>query len=581
MRIIGLDTETSGLDPWRDRLLMVQTWEGRSGKVTTKLKDWLKLKNDLENPKVVKIIHSSEFDVPFIYAHTGIATTNIWDTKLIESVILGIGMQENRSTSDDPKWSTSLKHTLKRRGIADIDKDVRETFIGHTGPLSKEQIEYGLDDVKYLEQLMKQQIEDLQELDLVEVADLENNCAEVVAWMRIHGIRLNKKKWIQIAKDTESKYNELKESLPAHVSWTSPAQVKKFFGRKGIIINSYSDFWTTTGEIKKEWIGVNPILDRFLQMQKLYKAVTSYGMGWLTNKWGYDTVHPDGRVRANFNQIVDTGRFSCYNPNLQQLPSKLQHRTAFEAEPGWELCIGDYTGQELGIMAVGAKEQDWIDAMIKGHDVHSVMGAKLIGESNWNKMAEKDCKFPFKCKCPKHLAERRPVKDLNFGLAYGKGAAALAEDMGLTVEQASNKIRNYKKVIPAITRWLNKNGNYGVTFSEAYTLPPFNRRRRLLESEEWRRRNQGKNTPVQGTGGDILKLALVKMFQYIRKNKLQDKVRILLCIHDEIITEVRIDYKKKWQKEMKSIMEEASTYVTVQPVIKTDPFLSKNWPLKD
>jgi DNA polymerase-1 len=153
--------------------------------------------------------------------------------------------------------------------------------------------------------------------------------------------------------------------------------------------------------------------------------------------------------------------------------------------------------------------------------------------------------------------------------------------MGCTTEEASQKIREYKKVIPNITRWLNKNGSYGVNFKETYTLKPYRRRRTLHEEEEWRRRNQGKNTPVQGTGGDILKLALCKIDRYIRKHKLQDKVKLVLCVHDEIITECRKEYAKTWLPIMKKLMDDAALYVLKLPVVTTDPFINKFWPYKD
>ena len=595
MRVLGVDSETGGLD-LRDELKTVQIWEGNKGKSYKMPRELPLLKKEygkaLTDPKVVKVIHSSEFDIPMIYWHTGIFIEGVWDSKLIEAVILGIGMQRTRKTEKDPQWSTSLDLTLRRRKIAELEKGLRELYydkiamqrylevygVKKTRMLQER---YELDDVKYLPTLYEQQKADVERLGLENVAWLENNCAEVTAIMRINGIGFDQKIWLEIAKETQAKYDEYWNSLPAHVSWTSPAQVKKFFGKRGIVIKSYEDFWTTTGDIKKSWLGRDKYLDVFLNMQKLYKAITSYGVGWLTNKYDWPTVFDDSRVRPNFSQIVDTGRYSCSNPNLQQLPSKLRHRNAFVAADGWTFCIGDYTGQELGIIAVGANQKSWIKAMIKGQDVHSVMGAELHGLDYWKSIAEPGCTFPKKCKCKSHNSLRRPVKDLNFGLAYGKGAKALAEDMDCTEDEAAKKIREYYKIIPDVKVWLNRNGKKGIMFKEAFTLPPFNRRRTLLESEEWRRRNQGKNTPVQGTGGDILKLALVKMWKYIKKHKLQDKVKIVLCVHDEIITEVRNDFAEEWMGTMKKIMDDAALYVLEYPVVTTEPFINKFWPYKD
>lgn len=596
-RVLSVDSETGGLD-LRDELKTVQVWEGKKGRSYHMPEELPLLKRDygkaFEDPNVIKIIHSSEFDIPMIFWHTGLLITGVWDTKLMESVILGIGMQRTKDIKKDPKTSTNLDLTLRRRGIAKLEKAHRELYYDKIAmqryvevygerKVKELQSKYELDDVKYLEELMLQQIEDIAELELEEVAELENACAEVTAIMRINGIGFSERYWIDVATETQAEYDKLINSLPPHINWKSPAQVKRFFGKKGIRIRSYTDFWKgrTSSEIKPEWLGIHPMLDNFLKAQQYSKAISSYGIGWLTNKSGYPTVFDDSRVRCNFDQIVDTGRYSCSNPNLQQLPSKLKHRNAFRAAKGWTFCIGDYTGQELGIIAIGAEEETWIEAMLKGHDVHSVMGAKLHGEKIWNKWAEPGCTFPFKCKCKRHNQERRPIKDLNFGLAYGKGAKALAEDMGCTQDEAQEKINEYFKVVPRIRKWLQRNGKYGIDFKEAFTFPPFKRRRVLFEEEEYRRRNQGKNTPVQGTGGDILKLALVRMNKYIRKHKLQDQVKIVLCVHDEIITEVSQDYAKEWLPIMKRIMDRAALTVLGEAVVTTDPFINKFWPYKD
>jgi DNA polymerase-1 len=598
LRWLAVDCETTGLDGvcpdnTRDKLRTIQVWEGKKGRILRTPAEWASLKKDFEDPLVIKIIHSSEFDIPFIYMWTGILIRNVWDTKLMESVILGVGMQRNAVYGSDPRWTTSLAGTLKRRKIAVLDKGVRDTYGDplweqrYVEAYGKDKLKqmrdkYDLDDVKYLPMLMQQQIEDLEELDLMKVAVLENKCAEATAQFKINGIGFSTKKWLQIENENIKKAEEIKSKLPAHISWTSPAQVKKYFGKKGIQIKSYKDFWNPDGSTKKEWLGLHPHLDLFFELQNTQSQISKYGTGWLTNKFNYPTVHVDSRVRAGFSQIVSTGRYSCENPNLQQLPSKTKHRNAFVASKGCSFCIGDYTGQELGIMAAGAGEKIWIDAMKRGEDIHSVMGAVLHGMEKWKSLAEKGCTYPQKCECPEHKKIRRPVKDLNFGLAYGKGPDALAVDMGMKTRHARQLIKTYKGKTPAITKWLEKNGKYAVIHKETFTLPPFNRRRELsLEPEEWRRRNQGKNTPVQGTGGDILKLALVLIWEYICKYELHDTVYLLLSVHDEIITECDDKYIRTWRVVMKQLMEMASLYVTKEPVIKTDPECSKFWPYKD
>lgn len=581
MTVIAVDVETTGLSFMNHRLISVQVWEGKSGTIYEGNKLPPKVKKQLESPGVLKIIHNASFDIPWIEHHCGIRTRNVWDTKLAETVILGIGNDRtNPMYKQDwfrKKYSTSLKETLERRGIANLNKDIRNQFIGHTGKMTKEQKEYAMDDVKYLERLMNEQIKDLKRLDQMQVIELENKVVEVVAHMKLVGIQFDKHKWLSIANEYKTKYEQGLTELPSHVSWSSPAQVKKFFGRKGITITSFEDL----PKIAKQHN--NSILNKFMEVRKYGSYYSKYGENWLINKDNESTVDSDGRVRCDFEQIIATGRFSCSNPNLQQIPDleKTKHRMAFVAAKGWQLCIADFSGQELGIMAVGANEKIWLDAMLKGQDVHSIMGAELY-ESEWQFAAARGCTFPYRCNCPEHKPMRRHSKDINFGLAYGKGSAALAEDLNLTEEEAVRLIRKYNSKIPNTKRWLTRNGQHAVKFKEAFTLPPIRRRRSLeLETEEWRRNNQGKNTPVQGTGADILKLSLWYMFDYIRKNELWLNVRICLNVHDEIITEVRKPFALKWLKKQKELMNAAALYILKQPVVTVEPFLADCWLKED
>lgn len=566
---MALDSETTGLDPIRDRLLTIQTkqankaalYEHRPGKQPDS-----DTNKKILDRSVIKVIHNASFDIPFIWNHTGLRIRSVFDTRLAEGIILGVGVARN-SNIDKELYSASLDMTLQRRKIAKLNKDVRQSFIGHTGPLTKEQIKYALEDIQYLIPLMDQQLEDIRKLDVMELIELENEVVEIVAQMKMDGIGFNLKRWYEIAKMNQSKYEELLAELPAHINWASPKQIKEFFGRKGVLVESLTTI--------DEQINEHPLIRKLIEMRKYYKYTTTYGMNWLQDKSDRPTLHTDSRIRCDFDQIIQTGRFSCSNPNLQQIPSEGGHRSAFVPAKGYRFVIGDFTGQELGIMAAASGEESWINAMINDEDVHSVMGKLLYGDV-WDRGKSFDCSYPMRCNCPAHKPLRKNAKDLNFGLAYGKGPEALAIDLDISKEDAIKLIRRYKSKIPAINRWLERNGQRGVLKFEARTLPPFNRYRNLkLEPEEWRRRNQGKNTPVQGTGGDMLKLAMCYINRYIEQHKLD--VKIVLCVHDELITECKTEYANKWKREMKQLMEEAALYILKYPVVKTDPYVCNSW----
>jgi len=567
---LAVDTETTGLDPIRDQLLTIQLKHTRSktgillehipGRATID-PDNRKL---LLDQSTVKVIHNASFDIPFIWHHTGIRIRTVFDTRLAEGIILGVGVQRGGLNE---KYSASLGATLERRGIAKLNKEITKQFIGHTGKLTKEQIHYALQDVQYLIPLMDEQLQDIEKLDVMELVQLENEVVEIVSKMKMTGIGFNLKRWYEIAKMNQNKYEEILSELPAHINWASPKQIKEFFGRKGILVESLTTI--------DEQINEHPLIKRLMEMRKYYKYTTTYGMGWLTDKNDRPTIHEDGRIRCNFDQIIQTGRFSCSDPNLQQIPSDGGHRSAFVPAKGYKFVIGDFTGQELGIMAAAAEEESWINAMINDDDIHSVM-AKLLYGDRWDRATAKGCNYPKRCECPKHKPLRKNAKDLSFGLAYGKGPMALAIDLGISDEEAMKLIQLFNSKIPNVKRWLERNGRRGELKFEARTLPPFNRYRNLeIEPEGWRRRNQGKNTPVQGTGGDMLKLAMCYINRYIEQHNLD--VRIVLCVHDELITECKTDYANGWRKEMKRLMEEAAVYILKYPVVKVTPYVCDQW----
>ena len=522
----------------------------------------------LKDPNVTKIIHSSQFDLPYLRMKTGIHIRNVWDTQLMELIILAGVYKEN------PYIDSSLANTLKRRKIARLNKKIRTSFIGYKGRLTDEQVDYALGDIEYLHTLALAQLKDIKKMDLVNVAKLENLDAEVTAEMRYNGIEFDEKMWREIAKENEAELKRRLKALPKEVdNWNSPKQVKEYFLKKhGIKIKTYK-------ELHKLGLD-NPIMEKFKHMQSMTKAVSSYGIGFLTThdryKNSWPTVNKDGRIRAGYTQIIETGRYSMNSPNLQQLPAKGRHRECFMSRKGYSLVVGDFTGQELGVIAAGSKDPTWIEPMKLGHDIHSVMAAKIFPD--WKQVGLKDCKFPLKCDCPEHKKRRRPAKDLNFGLAYGKGAESFAEESGMKLRDAYKIIRKYKGSIPKIVKWLESNGRFAIKNGWIRTLPPFGRLRKVI-GEAWKKRNRGMNSPVQGSGADMMKLAMCMIYCYIYDNNLD--VKMVLTVHDELLTEAKDGEAFTWKKIMRFFMEEAAMFITGDKIVTTRPEIMKRWKPKD
>lgn len=583
----ALDIETNGLHPWDNGRVLLITIKGPDGKFTqlkgSETKKIQALKPILEDPNHCIIIHRASFDATWMAVHYGIFINNIFDTKIAETLIQGEGEY----------GKTGLKDCLIKYKLAKLDKSVVQSFIGQDHEnFTVEQLVYAAADVEFMHSLKSKQEKILNDMGLTMLMQLENKVAEVTYRMRVNGINFDRKEWIRIADHYQKIYGALELKLDKHFNnkktelkakqtklfesvtqesettietkWTSPAQVKKhFFPLVGPFV--YDDLPKMKG--KNEW------LDVFIQMNEISKYISTYGYGWFETERGA-TISDDGRVHTDFAQVVSTGRYSSSFPNLQQIPKDTEHRKAFIASKGYKLVSGDFTGQEIAIMAFGSQDKVWLDYLRTGKDVHSMMAADFFADE-WKRGKEKGCSFPKKCKCPLHNKIRNKAKTYNFGLPYGKTAPTLAVDIGVTLEEAKNTVAKYKTLTPDLSQWLKDNAAHAIDYSEIRTLPPFNRYRNLKRTvEKWHKRNQGYNTPVQGTGGDMLKLAL----WYVYKASLEFKtVRVLLCVHDQIITECAEKEVVKWSERLKLEMERAADYVTEDGLVQVEPKVGNNW----
>lgn len=566
MKYLALDIETNGLDMYNGLIWMVALHDGKKVNVYEdcygKCKPYFaKLKAQLEDPKICKVIHNAAFDAAFIELKTGIRITNIWDTMLCEVVIQGLQIpKDSKDQVLAARHSSSLLHTLPRYGFKPPDKSITQNFIARPigKKFSKEELAYVKYDVQHLIQLQKAQEYLLIRDGQLEVALLENKCVERVAAMKAVGIGWSPTIWKSIADDTVKEFNTRMSKLPKTVNnWNSPKQVKDYFKSQGIMINSFDDLDTAYQQSK------NVTLKNFIEARSLSKSVTAYGMNWFTD--GY--CDSDGRIRSSIQQIINTGRMSMLRPNLQQLPAKGKHRSAFIPRKGCKFVIGDFSGQEMGVMAACADESIWIDAMLRGDDIHALT-ASILYKDEWARGYEKGCTFPKKCACPKHKVLREPTKILNFMLAYGGGPTKFAEGTGCTFEEAKLIIRRYRKIVPHVTSWLNYNAKQALKTGVSYSGDPYKRRRVLRGVEDWQIENQGKNNPVQAAGANMLKLAMVS---------LPKEYAIVLVIHDEVILEVKNAQAVKASKVLKQVMEDSADYITgIKGLIKVTPKISIN-----
>lgn len=333
------------------------------------------------------------------------------------------------------------------------------------------------------------------------------------------------------------------------------------------------------------------------------KLLSSFGEKWLQKY-----VEPDGKVRTRFRQVLETGRTSSSAPNQQQLPKNEKvgnkYRNAFILPKGWSWVSGDFVSEELVIITHLSKEKVWEEALAKGEDLHSRVSEVVFGKK-WIDATETGCAYykrntngeisKQKCKCKRHKGMRDITKVLNFMLAYGGSHFKLASTLRIPVQEAKKIIEDYFKVLPQLKKTLDYLGNFGVQNGYIQTIYPYYRRRffpnhifytRFIDGHisgvqyhpglgEIQRASM--NMPIQGTGGEILKVSMFKLYNYIHDNNLSDKVHMIMEVHDSIECAVRDDYTAEWSIIQSQLMEDAAKVLIPSGILKTDISVTERW----
>lgn len=340
----------------------------------------------------------------------------------------------------------------------------------------------------------------------------------------------------------------------------------------------------------------HPVFQSLSHYKDALKLLTSYGEEFIMK-----FTEPDGKVRTNYNPIVSTGRSSSNRPNMQNIPAKEsignRYRNAFIYTSGWKFVDSDYTGQELALIAFASKDDVWYKAIERGEDLHSVTASMVYG-AEWEKYSEDGCSFKLKrqkCKCKGHKTLRNAVKTINFGLAYGMSKFKLSSTLKFTVKEAEATIDRYFRTFPQIKYTLEAFGQFGVRNGYTMTLAPFFRRRYFPEWGKFRQyidlhlagiefnaglgriERQAKNHPIQGSGSDIIKMAMVVIYEYIHTHNLQDEIHLLLNVHDQLTTACVPEKAEWWKDELDRLMCEAAKVVIPTGLLKADTNISDFW----
>tara|TARA_R110000850_G_scaffold14009_9_gene44898 strand:+ start:353 stop:2251 length:1899 start_codon:yes stop_codon:yes gene_type:complete len=598
-QVLGVDTETEGLDFTSKKMIMFQIGDNeKQFVIDTRIVSIEPLRNILEAKTITKIFHNAKFDYKFIRKWSDICCEGIYDTFLTERVI----------NCGKDKYGYGLKDVCKRYLNVDLNKDVRNQFIGLSGePFKNDQIVYGAKDVEYLLKIRTHQLPLIDKHKLNNVVDLENEVVSAFADIEFNGLDLDIEKWSKLeAINTENAdglgaeldnmirndhrvkhfvsryvqtdmFTPVEEIRDIDIKWTSPKQVLDVFN---CLVPELDN---VNGKQMYKYRFKFPLIDKYVKYKEAMKLCTSYGDGFFKN------LGADNKIHTNFHQILDTGRVSSSKPNMQQIPADNVYRNCFTAPDGWSFVSADYSSQELNVIAFGSQDPVWLKALKEEQDLHSTC-AELVYGDEWINCAEDSCIYMTKkqkCNCPSHKKLRTNVKTINFGLAYGMGPNKLSDTLNISVDAAKELIEKYFKAFPSIKGFLDKLGNFGKQFGYIKTFPPYNRKRWFDNwyPKIWTNKSSmmelgsieraSKNTPIQGASADMTKRALVLMREYISYNDVP--VKLVMTVHDQIDTICREDWLEVWTRDMKHLMEVAAKEIVTNGLLKAEVSVSNCW----
>lgn len=555
---LALDLETTVLydrnaDPYRDRVLLISLSNSNEHIVVTP-NPWLsELWEWLRHNQV--IMHNAKFDLQFLWAlgFTGYPD-KIWDTLIIER-ILTAGM----------RLPCGLGDTAKRNCDVTLDKTTRDSFKNHLSTeFTERQLQYAVDDVKYLFSIQENQKHRLKRFDMMETAKLENSLVPVVAAMEYRGISFDKKHWNNLVQEqykiaNVTRENAVKALNPQCMSFdlfsgdvsglnlNSDVQVKSALSNIGIQVPN------TREDTYLKYLKKHPKATVLTDLIAYGKAVKRISMDY--SKY----VNPiTGKIHTSYNQTgARTGRFSSYNPNLQNVVAKQKWRSCFIARPGYFFITADYAQQEPRILAQASGDKN-LQEVCRSKDIHLENAQRIYNDTTITKEDNK----------------RRIAKSVGLAMAYGAGAESVAEGAGISIAEAKRVLTFIKMEFADVEVWATKQFNQ--LKNEGWVATLEGRRRWFVgldPNKPWLLNTRARNTPIQGTAGDMLKRGMVYVDEALHKYD----AGLVLTVHDELVVEGRNDQKDEIVNITVRELERAGQYYVDCVPTPVDSVVDKVW----
>lgn len=422
-------------------------------------------------------------------------------------------------------YDVTIAHYLLQPEMRHTPEILAEKYLGYSLSANPHQAELAALALK-LKEIFVPALEAENMTSLM--TDIELPLVPVLADMEYAGVRIDTNALAAAANGMEERANQLCEEIYAiageQFNVGSPAQVGEIlFGKMQLdpkAKKTKTGQYSTSEEILEKLAWKNPIIGKILEYRQIKKLLSTY-LNALPSVINKET----GKIHTNYNQTVTaTGRLSSSSPNLQNIPVRDEMgrdiRRAFIPDPGHLFLSADYSQIELRLVADFAKDETMIEAFRKGDDIHAITAAKINHVPLEEVTAD----------------ERRKAKTANFGILYGITAFGLASRLQIPRQEAKDLIDGYFATFPSIHRYMSK--SVEEAREHGYAITSMGRKRRLPDINSknpvvrgYAERN-AINAPVQGTAADVMKLAMVGIWQEMQQKQMKSKM--IMQVHDEL-----------------------------------------------
>jgi len=564
------DTETTSINALESELVAIAfSWIKGKGYLVyfpeneNEIKEMLSiLKPVFENDRIRKIGQNIKFDIQ-VLANYGIEVRGALFDTMIAHYLLEPDMRHNMDYLAETYLSyrpVSIESLIGERG--------RNQKTMRSVPVEKI-VEYSVEDADITLQLKELFEPKIIKEGMKELAEnIEMPLIRVLACMERAGVKLDEENLKSIAVGLREDIIRLEGEIYAlageEFNISSPRQLGNILFIKLKIDDkaklTKTKQFITNEEILQKLVNRHPIVGKVLEYRGLKKLLTTYveTLPLLINK-------KTGRIHTSFNQAVAaTGRLSSNNPNLQNIPVRDERgreiRKAFVPEKGYIFLSADYSQIELRLMAHLSGDKNMIEDFISGHDIHTATAAKIFGVSFDEVTREM----------------RSRAKTANFGIIYGISSFGLSERLNIGRKEAKELIDGYFASYPGVKQYMEE--SIKQAREKGYVTTMFGRRRYVRDINSRNQVVRGNaernaiNAPIQGSAADIIKIAMIRIFNQIRNKGL--KSRMILQVHDELILEVAHD-ELEMVKEI--VISEMTGAASLKVPLKVDWGTGSNW----